>query len=195
MEILEETMTFALDAFGDQARKGSLKLPAFWHSCDVAAILAQAGITDAGTLQLAYLHDILEDTSTTVEKSKRWPHEEHLLHAGEKLIVSPSIIEGIRQLTNPSHMSQEDRKAVELMMATRLIRKAARVRVADKVSNVRSLLFDRPEGWTKHRALEYVKWADEVISACAERVDSAHLLMIANETIKTANKEVSAWEK
>jgi hypothetical protein len=42
----------------------------------------------------------------------------------------------------------------------------ALVKVADKIANVRDIASNPPKDWGKTRRVEYLKWAEQVISNC-----------------------------
>lgn len=181
---LEDIIDFCQDAYGQGIRKGPLKLPTFWHSCDVVTILAQNGITDTDTIALAYMHDLLEDTLCKLEKTAHWPHDPCITVNHQHLVLTPSLAEDLKQLTNPMHMEQADRKEIELFMASRLSKRAARVRIADKASNARSLLFDCPADWNNERVTQYRAWAAEVVKAAAKTADAGVLVLHALQIIE-----------
>ena len=64
-DLLRRAFAFALDAHGDQVRKG-LRVPFVSHLLGVCALVMEHG-GDASASAAALLHDTLEDTETTVE--------------------------------------------------------------------------------------------------------------------------------
>ena len=45
-------------------------------------------------------------------------------------------------------------------------RRAKLLKLADKTSNLRSLVQSPPKGWTEERLRDYVQWAEAVVRSC-----------------------------
>lgn len=69
MTTLLKTISFAAVKHSTQRRKDPEETPYINHPIGVATILAfEGGVEDLETLQAAVLHDVLEDTETSVEE-------------------------------------------------------------------------------------------------------------------------------
>jgi (p)ppGpp synthase/HD superfamily hydrolase len=69
MTILLKTISFSAVRHSTQRRKDVEQSPYINHPIGVATILAfEGGVEDLETLQAAVLHDVLEDTETSVEE-------------------------------------------------------------------------------------------------------------------------------
>src|ERR1700755_957434 len=66
-DLISRALTVATEAHGGQTRNGSGGLPYIEHPRMVAATLADRGYVEA-TLAAALLHDVVEDSDTTVEE-------------------------------------------------------------------------------------------------------------------------------
>jgi len=44
--------------------------------------------------------------------------------------------------------------------------RARMIKIADKTSNLRSILASPPVGWNRRRRLEYFRWAAQVVDRC-----------------------------
>ncbi len=148
--ILEATR-FAAHKHKDQRRKDHAASPYIVHPIAAAELLIEAGITDEATIITAILHDTIEDTETTVE--------ELTVQFGEevgKLVEEVTVIDtGIKKVD----------KQREIDDASSLSTKAALVRTADKICNMRDVLSDTPKGWNEKRRNYYFIWAQKVLHA------------------------------
>ena len=136
-----------------QRRKGESAEPYINHLTEVAALLAEA--TDGGDPVLvlgALLHDTLEDTDAT--------YEDLVQRFGEE------VASLVAEVTDDKSLRKEDRKRLQIEKTPGKSRRAKLLKIADKTSNLRSLLSSPPKGWTDERLRDYVVWADEVVRSC-----------------------------
>lgn len=180
----------AIVLFSERAQRGNFRkgpngLPAFWHACDTVKVLLEHGVKNNDCLCLAYIHDILEDTNTTLDEPEEGDlyTQPQLKWTNQSIAITREAAADLKQLTNPQHMSKEDRKAIEIMMAGRLGMHGGYVRIADKISNVRSLSFDRPIDWTDTRVKDYKAWALKV-GVAASRAFSGGTMTALFETLE-----------
>jgi hypothetical protein len=59
-----------------------------------------------------------------------------------------------------------ERKRLQIVNAAKKSRRAKLLKLADATSNVRSLAADAPADWDTDRVLDYIAWAEQVISHC-----------------------------
>lgn len=124
---LAEAIEFARQAHGDQRRPTGV--PYIEHLLEALEVLAAgAGVSDAGVLTAAVLHDIVEDTDiTSAQLAERF---------------GPRVAELVDWVTIPEPGPGEDRLAVKLASFSRLAdapRDAILVKLADRASNVQTI--------------------------------------------------------
>src|SRR6185503_7803750 len=61
---------------------------------------------------------------------------------------------------------KEERKRLQVEKTPSKSRRAKLLKIADKTSNLRSLVRSPPSGWTAKRLRDYVIWAEAVVRAC-----------------------------
>jgi guanosine-3',5'-bis(diphosphate) 3'-pyrophosphohydrolase len=144
---------FAADKHRDQRRKGAEASPYINHPIEVAEILARVGgVTDLVTLQAAILHDTLEDTQTSAEE----------LEAA----FGPEVRAVVEEITDDKRLPKAERKRLQIEHASQLSVRAKLVKLADKISNVRSIIRTPPAEWPLQRKREYLDWSARVVAGC-----------------------------
>jgi (p)ppGpp synthase/HD superfamily hydrolase len=137
----------------NQRRKGAQAEPYFNHLAEVAGLLAVAtNGTDPALVAAGYLHDTLEDTPTE--------YEELLALFGKDVAALGSAV------TDDKSLPKAERKRLQIVHAAEAASRARLLKIADKISNLRSLAASPPADWDSGRALEYVEWAEKVIAGC-----------------------------
>jgi len=150
---LFRALHFAAGKHRDQRRKGAEASPYINHPIEVAELLARVGgITDIVTLQAAILHDTLEDTQTT-------PQE---LEAA----FGPEVRRLVEEITDDKQLLKAERKRLQIEHAPHLSARAKVVKLADKISNVRSIIQTPPTEWSLERKREYLDWSARVVAGC-----------------------------
>jgi (p)ppGpp synthase/HD superfamily hydrolase len=150
---LLRALSFAAHHHRDQRRKGAGAPPFINHAIEVAEILAAVGgVTDPETLQAAVLHDTLEDTDLT----------------GEALEAEfgPVVRALVEEVTDDCSVGRAERKREQIERAATLSPAARRIRIADKISNVRSVTYAPPDDWSIERRRDYLVWTAEVVARC-----------------------------
>jgi len=145
-------LDFAARKHRDQRRKGSERAPYINHLIEVSMLLAGAGVTDLATLQAAVLHDTLEDTETTREELR------------QQFGVSVSAI--VEELTDQKSLPKQLRKLLQVRRAGGLSISAKLIKIADKISNIRGVVFAPPEDWSLARRRAYLEWTARVVEGC-----------------------------
>jgi (p)ppGpp synthase/HD superfamily hydrolase len=136
-----------------QRRKGSRAEPYVNHLTEVAALLAEA--TDGGDVVLlmgGLLHDTLEDTDAT--------YEDLVQRFG------PDVAALVAEVTDDKSLPKEERKRLQIEKTAAKSQRAKLLKLADKTSNLRSLVASPPEGWPPARLRDYVVWAHDVVRSC-----------------------------
>lgn len=133
---------------------GAARIPYITHPRAVARILAdEADISDIVTLQAALLHDTIEDCGVGyADLYREFGHE-----------VAYTVME----LTNDD-TSPDGKLAMQIAHAKKMSARAALVKMADKVANLRDLT-DNPPDWPTERRRQYFMDAREVVQAMPVR--------------------------
>ncbi len=146
-------IAFAADKHRRQRRKDAEASPYINHPIAVANVLAAEGdVSDEATLLAAVLHDTVEDTQTTFLEL-----EEHF----------GSEVAGIvRELTDDKSLEKSERKRLQIEHARDSSIRAKKVKIADKICNVRDITLSPPANWPLQRRLEYLSWSEQVVAGC-----------------------------
>ena len=72
----------------------------------------------------------------------------------------------IGAVTDDKSLPKAERKRLQIEYAARAIPRAKLLKLADKISNLKSLAASPPADWDNGRALEYVDWAEQVVAGC-----------------------------
>ena len=97
------------------------------------------------------LHDTIEDTGTTAEELEQ--------------VFGSDIAALVVEMTDDKSQPKEVRKTLQVESAPHKSARAQVIKLADKISNLRSLLASPPVTWSTERKREYIKWAQQVVSA------------------------------
>ena len=146
-------LDFAARKHVHQRRKGETAEPYINHLADVARLLAAATEGKDSVLVIAgLLHDTLEDTDTSYDE----------LVAEFGLEVAALVAE----VTDDKSLEQAERKRRQVEHAHRKSRRAKMLKLADKTSNLHSILSSPPVGWSQARKRDYFNWARRVVEGC-----------------------------
>jgi guanosine-3',5'-bis(diphosphate) 3'-pyrophosphohydrolase len=150
LPMLFSALAFAAEKHRDQKRKGEEASPYINHPIEVARILAaEGGVTDPIVLAAAILHDTVEDTTTT--------HAELIEHFGR------AIADVVAEVTDDKTLPKSERKRLQIEHAPHLSDEAKRVKLADKIANIRDVAARPPQWWPLERRQQYFDWAKEVV--------------------------------
>jgi (p)ppGpp synthase/HD superfamily hydrolase len=159
---------FAADKHRDQRRKGEEASPYINHLIEVAELLVREGhVADPVTLQAAILHDTLEDTQTTVAELDR--------------MFGPEVRYLVAEVTDDKQLPKAERKRLQIEHAPALSPRAKLIKLADKISNVRSIIQTPPANWSLERKREYLDWSEQVVAGC--RGSNPALEKLYDETV------------
>lgn len=147
---LAKAYWFAAKKHKDQRRKGEGAEPYINHPAQVAHILAQAGAS-MNAMIAGVLHDTVEDTQTT--------YDELVDEFGAK--ISDIVMEA----TDDKNLSKAVRKRLQIEKMPFKSSDAKKVKIADKISNLKSMIKTPPAGWGINRKVEYFDWALAVVDA------------------------------
>lgn len=148
---LLQAARFAAIKHVKQKRKGNDEAPYINHPLEVANILANVGkVNDYDILIAAILHDTIEDTETT--------REEIVENFGE------NVAKMVMEVTDDKSLPKAVRKQKQIEHAPHLSHGAAQIKLGDKISNIRDVVENPPDGWSEQRRREYVDWGEKVIN-------------------------------
>jgi len=143
-------LEFSSHKHRDQRRKDIEASPYINHPISLANVLCSEGkITDRKVICAALLHDTIEDTETTAAELKR--------SFGKK------ITKIVLEVTDDKSLEKADRKLAQIEHAKHASKHAKLVKLADKICNLRDILFSPPAEWPLKRKQEYFDWSKEVI--------------------------------
>ncbi len=146
-------LDFAARKHTAQRRKGVAHEPYINHLAEVAFLLAQAtGGRDLNLVLAGLLHDTIEDTATS--------------HAELAEEFGCEVADLVREVTYDRSLPKEERKRLQVLTVPQKSRKAKMIKMADKISNLESILCSPPAGWSEERKREYFDWARDVVDGC-----------------------------
>jgi len=141
---------FAADRHSGQPRKGQAAEPYINHLIEVAELLAVVGRElDVNLVIAGFLHDTIEDTDVTADELERR--------------FGADVTGLVLEATDDKSLPKETRKALQITNAPTKSVRAQALKLADKISNLRSLLLSPPADWSKERRREYREWARKVV--------------------------------
>lgn len=150
---LTKALLFAARKHTDQRRKGERAEPYVNHLAEVAELLARhTGGSDTDLICAGLLHDTIEDTAT-----KR---EELVREFGE------NVADIVCECTDDKSLPKAERKRLQAANAPHKSDRAKMVKMADKISNLNSILESPPPDWDLARKQEYFDWAKSVVDGC-----------------------------
>ena len=170
---IARALDFAARKHAAQRRKGEAAEPYVNHVAEVACLVAEAtGGRDADLVVAALLHDTIEDTGVKREEL------EAAFGAGVAALVA--------EVTDDKSLAKPERKRLQVEHAPHKSERAKMIKLADKTSNLRSILRSPPARWDLARRREYFDWAARVAAGCRgvspdleRRFDEAHAAGLA----------------
>ena len=143
---------FAAEKHSGQRRKGATAEPYINHPLEVAELVSGAlAEPDTNLVIAALLHDTIEDAGVT---------KEELAQA-----FGADVAELVAELTDDKSLPRAERKRLQVVNAPKKSVRAAVVKIADKMSNLRGILSSPPTDWSVQRRREYFDWARQVVDA------------------------------
>ena len=152
---MAKAIDFAARAHAPQRRKGAASEPYVNHLAEVALLVAEATQgADASLVIAAYLHDTIEDCKVPYET---------LLAEFDK-----DVADLVREVTDDKDLSKAERKRLQIEHARSASPRAKHLKLADKISNLNSILASPPADWSAERKREYFEWAAKVVAGCRD---------------------------
>jgi (p)ppGpp synthase/HD superfamily hydrolase len=151
--LFARALDFAARKHVHQRRKGELAEPYVNHLSDVARLLAEATKgEDIAVVIAGLLHDTIEDTETTfAELAKEF---------------GPEVAELVSEVTDDKTLPKAERKRLQEETASQKSARARMIKLADKTSNLHSMIASPPKDWSSQRKREYIEWAGRVVEGC-----------------------------
>lgn len=150
LKLLLKALAFAADKHKDQRRKDVAASPYINHPIALASILCNEGhVTDIDIICAALLHDTLEDTDTE--------SQELTAEFGAQIAAI------VMAVSDDQLLPKAERKRLQIEHAAQASDQAKRVKLADKIANLRDMVDHSPAGWSLERRQEYFDWAKAVI--------------------------------
>jgi GTP diphosphokinase / guanosine-3',5'-bis(diphosphate) 3'-diphosphatase len=112
----------------------------------VASALAEP---DTNLIIAALLHDTVEDAEVT---------KEELVET-----FGSDVADLVMEVTDDKSLPKAERKRLQIVHASQLSVRAQVIKLADKISNLRSILASPPTDWSGERKRGYFEWANRVV--------------------------------
>jgi GTP diphosphokinase / guanosine-3',5'-bis(diphosphate) 3'-diphosphatase len=132
-----------------QRRKGAAGEPYVNHLIEVADLVAAAGASE-DVICAAFLHDAIEDQGITAAMIAD--------------LFGADVAAMVCEVTDDKSLPKAERKALQIIHAPHLSPGAKLIKLADKISNVRSVATSPPAGWPRERRIAYVEWCCKVVA-------------------------------
>lgn len=146
-------LDFAARKHIHQRRKGEMAEPYVNHVTEVSRMLAEATDGRDVTLIVAgLLHDTIEDQGVS--------------HAELAELFGQEVADLVREVTDDMTLEKPLRKRIQEEQAPYKSDRAKMLRIADKTSNLYSILNSPPKHWSYERRREYFEWAKRVVGGC-----------------------------
>jgi (p)ppGpp synthase/HD superfamily hydrolase len=151
--LFARALDFAARKHVHQRRKGESAEPYINHLAEVARLLAAATEGGNGPVIIAgLLHDTLEDTETSYDELAA--------------VFGEEIASLVREVSDDKALPKAERKSRQIQHARHASAGAKMIKIADKTSNLHSIVNSPPRGWDLARKREYFGWARDVVDGC-----------------------------
>ncbi|MEP7149593.1 MAG: HD domain-containing protein, partial [Acidobacteriota bacterium] len=145
------------------------------HPIEVASLLANVGNVDnLDMIVAALLHDTVEDCGVSFEE------------IAEKF--GTTVAGYVCELTDDKSLAKAERKRLQIEHAPHLTRGAKQIKLADKISNIRDVAENPPDGWDLQRRREYVEWGKSVVAGL--RGANAELESLFDDLVRKAKRSL-----
>jgi (p)ppGpp synthase/HD superfamily hydrolase len=153
LHLIFRALSYAAQQHATHKRKGREALPYINHPIKVSTIITQY-VPDASNelIAAAVLHDVVEDSETTVEDLKN--------------MFGATIASIVEEVSDDKFLPKKEAKQKQIQNAPHLSHNAKLIRICDKIANVRDICGeDVPNDWDYKTKIEYLNWAEEVVNA------------------------------
>jgi guanosine-3',5'-bis(diphosphate) 3'-pyrophosphohydrolase len=153
-DIVEQAREFAIKAHAGLVRPNKAREPYHVHCKEVADLVTASGGSPE-EIAAAWLHDTVEDTSTTFADIEN-----------QFGVNVAAIVEGLTDPPDIGKFATLDRKRFQADRVRNESDSIKRVKLADQTSNVRSVAVDPPTKWTEQKCIDYVTGAGFIAHEC-----------------------------
>ncbi|HEY3324631.1 MAG TPA: HD domain-containing protein [Planctomycetota bacterium] len=151
-EAFARTVIFAFHKHAGQTRKDQQRTPYMIHPLRVTEYLRRlAGERDENVLLAAVLHDTLEDTRTSRQEITK--------------LTNADVTRLVIELTNDTNLPKKERRAKMIAHIPELSRRAKRIKLADRLDNVRDLVAGGAKD--REKRTRYLKETEAILKGCA----------------------------
>lgn len=151
--LISRAADFAARCHAGQRRKGATREPYLNHLAEVAQLLASVTDgADAALVAAGWLHDTIEDTDVSREQLAE--------------LFGDDVAVLVVEVSDDKTLPKAERKRLQIAHAPHLSARARMIKLADKISNLRSLLVSPPDDWERERLVDYLDWAEQVAAGC-----------------------------
>lgn len=142
---------FAAGKHSQQKRKGAGGEPYINHLIEVAELIVSSSeVLDTELVMAGFLHDTIEDTGVSLtELTNRFGDD---------------VAGLVAEVTDDKSLPDKIRKRLQVETAPHKSERAQTLKLADKISNLRSILVSPPLGWSLERKRQYFEWAKAVVN-------------------------------
>jgi guanosine-3',5'-bis(diphosphate) 3'-pyrophosphohydrolase len=134
-----------------QTRKNPQKTPYVSHLLGVAYnVMSLGNVRDPNVIVAALLHDVVEDTSTSLNEVQEQ--------------FGPQVASLVKEVTDDKSLPSEARKQHQIESAADASEGAAQIKLADSLYNLRDLSAGTPVGWSQARVDHYYEWTQAKVS-------------------------------
>lgn len=154
MRLVHEAKRFALRHHARQRRPNASDEPFALHLAEVAAAVSDEGWPEA-VVAAAWLHDVVEDTGVGIDAVRS---------AFGRDVAA--IVAGLTDPPDWAALPLPERKRHQVARVARMADEVKVVKLADQLSNVRSVVDDPPLDWDAATCLAYLEGAAAVAAAC-----------------------------
>lgn len=145
IKILCTAIEFVAEKHQFQTRKNPAKTPYISHLLGVAYnVMSLGGVRDPNVIVAALLHDVVEDTSTSLSEVQ------------EKF--GDQVASLVKEVTDDKSLPSEARKQHQIESAADTSIGAAQIKLADSLYNLHDLSAGTPLGWSQARVDQYYAW-------------------------------------
>lgn len=148
-KFLSNALYYASILHKNQKRKDKDKTPYINHLIEVMNILVNCDILNEKILAGAILHDIIEDTKGTYENLKE--------------VFDERIANLVLDCTDNKLLEKKERKLLQIEKIQKVEMDVVFIKVADKISNLNSLIEQKPFNWSYERIQGYIIWSNLVV--------------------------------
>lgn len=154
-ELYAKARDFAAKKHAGQLRKGANREPYITHPIEVAKLVSEAtGGNDEILIAAAVLHDTIEDTDTSYDDLREEFNSE--------------IADLVAEVTDDTRLPSDVRKAKQAADMPKKSDRAKMIKMADKISNLRSIRESPPAAWTDDKKRSYIKTASNVVAGARD---------------------------